>query len=430
MNDYSPHALNRRAVLATSALLIVANLSFADDLTWDLPGDGNWNTTDLNWDNGGSSVAWSDGNAAIFNGFSASTDVTLQNDIVASSLTRNSTDGDQILRLYDFSIDVSTISISGTGDIDLFSSLTGDHDFTLTSDNNGGRLNIKTAASYTGDTFLENNAYFLSDGVSNALPVTTTLNMTTNTTFRMLNVDQELAGLEGRGTIRSSNATLTINTKTGAVNNFNATIQDNLNIVVTGSGSQRLFSTLNYSGSTTVSGGTLIIGNNLNNSSSVIVNGGDLQNDAGESISLGVGSLSMSAGSITPGGIGAAGTLNVAANQNFTVTGGTLNFDVGTDMDQILGSGSGIYSIENATIALSLGDGFDYENSYELVSGFASGTLGDVTVTGYDTANYIANLDSSSGALSLSFAAIPEPSEIALVFGGLMGLLAFIKRRR
>ncbi|WP_269537334.1 PEP-CTERM sorting domain-containing protein [Cerasicoccus fimbriatus] len=430
MKNYSPLALNRYAVIATGALLLIANVSSAVDLTWNLPGDGNWNTTDLNWDNGGSSVAWSDGNAAIFDGFAASADVTLQNDIVATNLTRTSVNGDQILRLYDFSIDVSQVTIVGTGDIDLFSTLTGDHDFTLTSDNNGGRLNIKTAASYTGDTFLQNNAYFLSDGVSNALPVTTTLNMTTNTTFRMLNVNQELAGLEGRGTIRSSNATLTINTKTGAVNNFNATIQDNMNLVVTGDGSQRLFSTLNYTGTTTVSGGTLILGNNLNNSSAVIVNGGDLQNDAGESITLGSGNFSMSSGSITPGGVGAAGTLNVATNQNFTVTGGTLNFDVGTDMDQILGSGSGIYSIEGATIALSLGAGFDYENSYELIGGFASGTFGDVTVTGYDTANYVANLDNSGGALNLSFAAIPEPSEIALILGGLMGVLAFIKRRR
>jgi hypothetical protein len=80
------------------------------------------------------------------------------------------------------------------------------------------------------------------------------------------------------------------------------------------------------------------------------------------------------------------------------------------------------------TIALTTGDGFDYNSVYTLLSGFASGTYDNITITGYDTANWLAQLDASNGNLSLSFVTVPEPSTYALIFGGLLGLIA-LKRR-
>ncbi|WP_309398370.1 PEP-CTERM sorting domain-containing protein [Cerasicoccus maritimus] len=436
MNNLTPSALNRSAALAAGALLMFTTTGSAVDLTWILSGDGNWNTTDLNWNNGSSDVAWTNGNAAIFTGYTELYNIDLESDITATSILRTSADGTGTVRLNDFSIDVPIITTTGNGSIDMYSVITGDHDLTYTGDSTAytGRLNLKTSATYTGDTYLQNRAYLMLDGESNALPTTTTVNMTSNVTWRFgkTGLTQEIAGLSGSGLIRGStsgNNTLTINTKSGVSTSYSGTIRDQFNIVIDGAGTQTLGSNLIYTGSTTVSGGTLVLSTSPGSTSSVLVNGGDLQSST-TNINLGLGAVSMSSGSITPNGIGSAGTFTVAADQNFTVTGGTMNLDVGTDLDQILGSGSGVYSIDGASIALSLGAGFDYGDTYELLSGFSSGSYSNVSITGYDTANYVATLDSSSGSLILGFDSIPEPSSIALIFGGLMGVLVCLKRRK
>lgn len=427
-----------RSCLFAATVLVVTPLScFSADLTWNLAGDGNWNTTDLNWDDGGSAVAWSNGNAAIFDGFSTFSFIDVDTDIVATSLTRNSINGTSTFQLLGFSIDVPTITTTGDGSIDMAARLTGNHDLVYTGDSTttNGRLNLQVQADYTGDTFLTNRAYLTSGVVSDALPTTTTLNMTTNTTFRIIgnNRTQEIAGLDGAGTIRTSSTgqVFTINTKSGVSTAFNGTIRDDssaLSLIIAGAGTQSLSGNFSlFDGTITASGGTLVLGSSPGSIIGVTVNGGDLQSNT-SNINLGIGGVNMSSGSITPNGVSSAGTFTLAADQDFTATGGTLNFDVGTDLDQILGSGSGTFSIENLTISLSLGTGFDYNNDYALFSGFASGSASSIGVTGFDMTNWAAGLDASSGDLVLSFTAIPEPSTWAFVFGAMVGAIILCKR--
>lgn len=212
-------------------------------------------------------------------------------------------------------------------------------------------------------------------------------------------------------------------------------------IEVAGSGQLTLTHTtgLTYNGTTTVSGtGTLKLGAgaNLTNTNGVVVSGGTLTSTGGN-INLGVGAVSLSAGAITPAGIGTAGSFTLAANQIFSTTGGTLNVDLGTAFDKIIGSGTGTFSIgSGTTLALTLGDGFNYLNSYNILGGFAGGSVSATgfSITGYDTAHYLATLgDGSNGTTlgSLSFAAIsiPEPSTYASV-AGLAGLGFLALRRR
>ncbi len=303
------------------------------------------------------------------------------------------------------------------------------------------RIQLVTASSYTGTTYLKNYAYVLADDFSNnALPTSTVLDIDGGSTFFMKYHTQTVQGLTGDGSMRGTSqsptsnlAKLVIDTQAGVTTEFTGTTgstNDSLHLEITGSGTQRFSKGYVSGGSITVSGGTLDLGGDVTAAPSVTISGGNLLSDAGETIALGVGTVSMTSGSITPGGVGSAGTMAVAADQNFTVSGGALNMDVGTSSDQILGAGSGTFSLENMTIALTTGDGFDYNSTYTLLSGFASGSYDNVTITGYDTANWLAQLDVSSGGLNLSFVSVPEPSTYALIFGGLVGLVALQRRRR
>ncbi|GAT33597.1 PEP-CTERM protein-sorting domain-containing protein [Terrimicrobium sacchariphilum] len=421
--------------LAGAASLAVHSAAAAT-YSWVPSTGGNWDLTTANWNDGVSTTAWVNGvgNAASFGAFGAGPTISLTTNIVAGTLTTNG--GATLVLNGAGTLDVTTITTGNSGSIDLSVKLTGSHGLTLTSTGaagSQGRLNIKAAADYTGDTTLSGTAYLLSDNVSNALPITTTLNMSSGTTFRFAKngVTQEIAGLAGNGTVTSSatGSVLTLRTKSGVTTAYSGSMGFTgggvLSVVVAGSGTQTLSGgNLNYNGSTTVSSGTLLLGASLNNSSSVTVSGGTLNSSALDT-KLGAGAVSMSSGTIDIRG-SAAGKFTLAAGQNFTTTGGTIKFDLGTGTDQIIGSGVGAFSLTNTTLALILGTGFDYSNSYTLFSGFSGGSLSGLVVSGYDTTNYTASL---SNAGVLSFAAVPEPSTIALGALG-VALIAFRLRRR
>jgi len=420
------------------ASALAVHTAGAATYSWVPTTGGNWDLATANWNDGASTTAWvnGSGNTAFFNPFTAGSTVSLTTNIVAGTLTTNG--GATIVLNGVGTLDVQNISTAGVsgsnGSIDLFAKLTGNHGLSYSSTgtaNNQGRLNIKVAADYTGDTTLSGTAYVLSDNVSNALPVTTTLNMSSGTTFRIAknNITQEIAGLSGSGTVSATTTgnVLTIRTKSGATTAYSGSLNSStgLNLVIAGSGTQTLGgSNLNYSGTTTVSSGTLLLAGSLNNSSSVTVSGGTLQSNAAD-IKLGAGTVSMSAGTIDIRGT-APGKFTLSVNQNLATTGGVIKFDLGTGTDQIAGSGTGAFSLADTTLAFTLGAGFSYANTYALFSGFSSGSFSDLTFTGYDSANYTASL---SNAGVLSFTAVPEPSTIALGALG-VALIAFRLRRR
>lgn len=434
----TPRSARHLVYALAGAAALALHPADAATYSWVPSTGGNWDLTTANWNDGTSTTTWANGsgNTASFGAFASGATVSLTTNIIAGTLITNG--GATIVLNGVGTLDITNLSTAGVtgsnGSIDLFAKLTGNHGLTYNSTgtaNNQGRLNLKAAADYTGDTTLSGTAYLLSDNVSNALPVTTTLNMSSGTTFRIAKngITQEIAGLSGSGTVTvtSSSNTLTIRTKSGVTTAYSGSISSStgLNLAIAGSGTQTLSgSNLNYNGTTTVSSGTLLLGGSLNNTSSVTVSGGTLNSNAAN-VNLGAGAVSMSAGIIDIRG-SAAGKFTLAAGQSFTTTGGTIKFDLGTGTDQIAGSGIGTFSLTNTTLALTLGAGFSYANTYTLFSGFTSGALSGVSISGYDTSNYSASLNNAG---VLSFTAVPEPSTMALGAIG-VAVIAFRLRRR
>jgi autotransporter-associated beta strand protein len=428
--------------LAATLALCAFSLPFAHaaDYTW-LTTAGTWDTSAANWNDGVTNpTTWSNGNNALFTGTGGYT-VTVGTGISVAALKLTTTSG--TINFSSNSIDTANISTDAAS-IDMFSKITGSHGLTFTS-TGAGRLNIKTANDYTGDTFLTGTAFLLTDIVNNSLPTGTTLNMDKGTTFRLAKTggSQQLAGLvstnTGTGTATVTNTavgyTLTLSTKAATTTTFSGTISSNsintLNLVIDGAGTQALNGTNSFFGTVDVRGGTLSLGNGFTNAGSVAVTGGSLSSSVAN-VTLGTGAVTMSSGEISVRGSGGTGSFTLAANQAFSTTGGKLTFNIGTGLDQIKGSGTGTFSIGSGTeLALILGAGFDYNSTYDLFSGFAGGSVAGtgVTITGYDTAGFVASL-SNTGVLSFAAAPVPEPSTFAALAGAAMLGFAAVRRRR
>ncbi|HEY8966274.1 MAG TPA: hypothetical protein VIM58_07520 [Candidatus Methylacidiphilales bacterium] len=303
------------------------------------------------------------------------------------------------------------------------------------------RLFLDTAATYTGATSFSKVTVSI-NFTANVLPASTSFSMTSATYLlnkRSQSVDS-LAG-DANSTINNAGAssvsTLTVGSGTttasttyaGSLTDTSTTAALALSV-----GGGRLALTnatgLTYHGATTVSGGALNLGASLTNTASVTVSGGTLLSSI-SNVTLGTGLVKMTSGGITPGGVGTVGTLTLAANQNFTTTGGTLNFDLGTALgkDQIAGSGTGVFSLANTTLSLNLLSDFDYNSTYAILNGFTSGTVSNLTITGYDTTDYLATLG-SGGVLSFSALAVPEPGTNLTLAAGVLALLGGALRRR
>ncbi|MGJ8642874.1 MAG: autotransporter-associated beta strand repeat-containing protein [Luteolibacter sp.] len=284
-----------------------------------------------------------------------------------------------------------------------------------------GTVVLSGSNTYVGDTIVTNGTLQLgvADGVSSGAGVGN-FSMSADTgltaTLDLNGFDQTLNGFSSSGL--GSNivdntavgpATLTIGENDGT-GTFNGVIQDtggDLAITKTGAGSITLTGANTYTSTTTVSGGTLSAENNkaLGDTSLLAVTGGTLD----------------------VGGADAVGMLTLGANADLTLSTGTINFDLGTAFDQIVSSGTGMFDIDGGTFELDvMGEGFDYENTYQVLSGFGgSNSVSGLSFTGYDDVGYTASLDTSG---LLTFTPVPEPSAFALFSLGVLGLCA--RRRR
>lgn len=162
-------------------------------------------------------------------------------------------------------------------------------------------------------------------------------------------------------------------------------------------------------------GGTRVLGGTLQTSQTATTN-----------LLLGTGNLEIAGGTLDIGATATtASTLTLAAGADLGMSAGSLNVLLGTAFDKITAGGDSTFSITGGTLALTLGSGFDYSASYPIFEGFASGSVSGLTITGYDTATYVASL-SNSGVVTF----VPEPSAwmAAVTAAGLGGLM--IRRRR
>lgn len=450
MNMPRPHSdTSRLASTCALALLLSAPAALhADDYTWNLSTGGAWDATSDNWTGAGTKWVNGSGNNATFS-IASGGSVSLGLNIVVGTLSTNGGGTVNFIGGAGTSIDVTNINTAGGGNvgaIDMTKVITGNHDLNYFGGGTGssGRLNFKVANTYTGDTNLSGLAYVTLGSSDIAyLPTTTTLNMgSTATTLRFgaNNQSQEIAGLTSSGTATNSaqiittgvtGNTLKINTKSGVTTTFTGTVAGTLSLVVNGSGTQVLGGTTTntFTGTTTVSGGTLGLAklNALSATSSITVSGGTLTSSIAN-VNLGAGAVEMRSGAISARGIGAAGSFTLASNQNFTTTGGTLNFDLvsSVSFDQIIGTGTtGAFSLTDTTLSLS---GLtSVAGTYQLFTGFGgANSVNNLTITGL--ANGFSGSLSNTGLLTVS--AIPEPSAYAAIASITMLGFAGLRRRR
>ncbi|AHF94798.1 hypothetical protein OPIT5_27305 [Opitutaceae bacterium TAV5] len=159
---------------------------------------------------------------------------------------------------------------------------------------------------------------------------------------------------------------------------------------------------------------------------------------AGHAAALGAGVTTITAGTsldsivadVATGGLllqdGGTLTTNGAAagswtlSDDFVMTGGTYHLDILAidSFDRIVGDSGSSFDLISGAIVLALHEGFDYNESYLVFSGFGSGTDtrdGNVQISGYDDA-WTAWID-SDGYLRFEAAVVPEPATSALLAG-------------
>ena len=207
-------------------------------------------------------------------------------------------------------------------------------------------------------------------------------------------------------------------------------------IIKTGNGTATFNDQNTYSGGTTVSAGVLFI---ANSSGSATGSGAVTVNSSGTL--AGTGFINSGANTITINGMlspGASpGTIHLASSNASTgavtlSSTSTLLFDiVDLSTKDLVALTNTNLTLGGGLLALNLPNtgpsGIDYTQSYTIFSGVntLTGTFG--SVTGYDTADYMAEFSFTGGNYNLSFTPIPEPS--TWIAGGIMlGALLFTQR--
>ncbi|HEY9250472.1 MAG TPA: PEP-CTERM sorting domain-containing protein [Rariglobus sp.] len=313
-------------------------------------------------------------------------------------------------------------------DVDTVISFTGISQNAVTTNDLGAmtlnRLVMQTSVGGTKALSIAGNSFNFVQNSSNVLPtlllqnrgtsaITLSAPFTVTDALTITNSGTTTAGTTISGAITNTGGITFDGTGTNTITLGGGTMSGAGGLTHNGSYRINVTGTKSYTGSTTISNGTLGLGVNLTATSSVIVNGGTLTSSVAN-VNLGVGAVSMSTGGIDIRGAAAAGTFTLAANQAFTTTGGTLSFDLidSISFDQVIGSGSGTFSLTDTTLALS---GLtSIAGTYQLFTGFGgTNSVSGLTITGLDS-GFTGSLDTTG---LLTIAAIPEPSTYAMLAG-------------
>lgn len=405
MNSIAFHGNWRRLFGLFVFLVWIAGVDArAGTFNWDADGDknngqtdgsGNWKDADgvLRWMNAGVDYQWGNNNNAAFG-------IVGQGTGQSYTVTNNQAD---------YAIQPTAIIFKGSAS------------YTI----NGNRLYTPQITVDTGVTSMQ---YISIVGleIPTAGAILTLSNNATNNNGT-LNV---VASIKARSP--AANSSLVLNGAGAGTNQISGGIfQDGAGAIsVTVGGGVWSFSNATtssvLSGNVTVNGGKVILASSvmLQSATGQLAIAGGQFATAVTSTTIG-GGLSLSAGNMSFNDT-SAGTLTLAANQNFTLSGGQLDFTLGTTYDQIFGSGTGMFSLTGGLLQLDVsGTGFSYSNAYSLFNGFSSGSVTGLTIGGYDTLGYTAAVDNTG---TLRFTAVPEASTGSLLMGalGLVGLVRWL----
>ncbi|MDP1580415.1 MAG: autotransporter-associated beta strand repeat-containing protein [Candidatus Didemnitutus sp.] len=304
--------------------------------------------------------------------------------------------------------------------------------FSLTK-NGTNPLTLNGANNFTGGTII--NAGTLTGDVAGG-----DLQVVTDATYSLGNADRAVAALSGAGNVSLGSQTLTVGS--AANSTFSGAIAGSGALNKVGGGVLTLSGTNTYTGATTVSAGMLIINGSTASGSAVTVASGGTLSGSG---TVGGATTVQSGGILAPGNspglmtFSDGLTLDNGSITNFEINGTTR----GTTYDAInLTSGLMTYG---GTFNLSFGDAIANGSVLSLFALSGSGSAGafsSIAATGSYTGSFtndsgVWSLTSGAQVLSfsqstgnLSFAAIPEPSTYAVIFGALALVGVMVRRRR
>ncbi|HEX8962862.1 MAG TPA: autotransporter-associated beta strand repeat-containing protein, partial [Rhodocyclaceae bacterium] len=272
-----------------------------------------------------------------------------------------------------------------------------------------GTLTLSGANNYTGATTV--NAGTLQAGAANVLGNNSAMTLASGAVLDLNNFDQTLGSLAGAGNVALGSATLTAGGNNSSTT-YSGVLSGSGNLTKSGSGLLILNGVNTYTGTTTVSAGTLEVGDintpGASIASNVTVNAGGTLRGHG-SITGNV----TSSGSIMPGG--SIGTLTVNGNVVFN-PGSIFAVELNPGETSLLNVTGGHTATLGGTVQVLAETGnYGFVTRYTILSadGGVSGTFGGVTSNlafltpslSYDANNVYLNLlrnDVSLGAVAVT----------------------------